>query len=96
MKRRDFIIKSALAGAALSVQQIFPFGGIKKTNGVGNPLHFPPELQLGEPLIFNSTNVEVWPGTTTQILGLNHSYPDQPSKNRYLSKSRPDSYLRVF
>jgi hypothetical protein len=30
MKRRDFIIKSALAGAALSAHQIFPFGGIKK------------------------------------------------------------------
>ena len=75
MKRRDFIIKSALAGAALSAHQIFPFGGIKKIYGVGNPLRFPPELQPGEPLIFNSANVEVWPGTTTQILGLNHSYP---------------------
>jgi FtsP/CotA-like multicopper oxidase with cupredoxin domain len=75
MKRRDFIIKSALAGAALSAYQIFPFGGIKKVNVVGNPLRFPPELQSGESLIFNSANVEVWPGTTTQILGLNGSYP---------------------
>ena len=75
MKRRDFIIKSALAGAALSAYQIFPFGGIKKINGVGNRLRFPPELQSGELLVFNSANVEVWPGTTTQILGLNGSYP---------------------
>lgn len=75
MKRRDFIIKSALAGAALSTYQLFPFSGIKKINGVGNPLRFPPELQSGESLIFNSANVEVWPGTTTQILGLNNSYP---------------------
>ncbi len=75
MKRRDFIIKSALAGAALSTYQLFPFGGMKKLNGAGNPLRFPPELQTGEPLVFNSANVEVWPGTTTQILGLNNSYP---------------------
>lgn len=75
MKRREFINKSALAGAALSTYQLFPFGGMKKLNGVGNPLRFPPELQSGESLIFNSANVEVWPGTTTQILGLNNSYP---------------------
>jgi len=75
MKRRDFIIKSAIAGAALSAYQLFPFGGIKKINGVGNPLRFPPELHSGESLIFNSANVEIWPGTTTQILGLNNSYP---------------------
>jgi FtsP/CotA-like multicopper oxidase with cupredoxin domain len=75
MKRREFIIKSALAGAALSAYQLFPFGRIKKLNGVGNQLRFPPELQSGESLIFNSANVEVWPGTTTQILGLNNSYP---------------------
>ena len=75
MKRRDFIIKSALAGAAISTYQLFPFSGLKKINGVGNPLRFPPELQSGESLIFNSANIEVWPGTTTQILGLNNSYP---------------------
>jgi len=75
MKRRDFIIKSALAGAALSTYQLFPFGGVKKVTRVGNPLRFPPELQQAESLIFNSANVEVWPGTSTQILGLNGSYP---------------------
>ena len=75
MKRREFIIKTALAGAALSTYQLFPFREIKKVNGVGYPLRFPPELQPGESLIFNSANVEVWPGTTTQILGLNNSYP---------------------
>jgi len=75
MKRRDFIIKSALAGAAFSTYQLFPFGGVRKVNGVGNPLRFPPELQQGESLIFNASNVEVWPGTTTQVLSLNNSYP---------------------
>ncbi len=75
MKRRQFIIKSALAGAALTAYNIFPFAEIKKVNGAGTPLRFPPELQPGESLIFKSANVEVWPGTTTQILGLNDSYP---------------------
>ncbi|MCB0744418.1 MAG: multicopper oxidase family protein, partial [Ignavibacteriae bacterium] len=75
MKRREFIIKSTLAGAALSTYQLFPFGGIKKVNGVGNLLRFPQELQPGESLIFKSANVEVWPGTTTHVLALNNSYP---------------------
>jgi FtsP/CotA-like multicopper oxidase with cupredoxin domain len=75
MRRRDFIIKSAFAGAALSTYRIFPFGGVKQLSGIGNPLRFPPELQPGESLIFNSANVEVWPGTTTQVLALNNSYP---------------------
>jgi len=75
MRRRDFIIKSALAGVALSTYQLFPFGGVKKVSRIGKPLRFPPELQQGESLIFNSANVEVWPGTTTQVLALNNSYP---------------------
>lgn len=80
MKRRAFIIKSSLAGVALSTYQLFPFGGVKKVTGVGNPLRFPPELQQGESLIFNSANVEVWPGTTTQVLALNGSYPNPTIK----------------
>lgn len=75
MKRREFIIKSALAGAVLASPKILSFGRANSKIVVGNPLRFPPELQPGEPLIFNSANVEVWPGTTTQILGLNNSYP---------------------
>jgi len=75
MKRRDFIIKSALAGAALTTPNIFSSYGRDKNLLVGNPLRFPPELQPGESLIFNSSNVEVWPGTTTQVLALNNSYP---------------------
>jgi FtsP/CotA-like multicopper oxidase with cupredoxin domain len=75
MKRREFIIKSALAGAALTTPNIFPLNGRKNNLLVGNPLRFPPELQSGESLIFNSADVEVWPGTTTQILALNNSYP---------------------
>lgn len=75
MKRRDFIIKSTLAGVVLVTPKIFSSFNNSDNNFVGNPLRFPPELQPGEPLIFNSANVEVWPGTTTQILGLNNSYP---------------------
>ncbi len=75
MKRREFIIKSTLAGAALYSPKIFSFGEQKKGALVGNPLRFPPELQPGESLIFNSADVEVWPGTTTQVLSLNNSYP---------------------
>jgi FtsP/CotA-like multicopper oxidase with cupredoxin domain len=75
MRRREFIIKSALAGAALSTYRLLPFKGEKKINLEGNQLRFPPELQPGEPLVFDTTNVEVWPGTNTQILGLNNSYP---------------------
>lgn len=75
MKRREFIIKSALVGAALSAPKIFSFVGNSSRVVVGYPLRFPPELQLGESLVFNSANVEVWPGTMTPILGLNNSYP---------------------
>lgn len=75
MKRRDFIIKSALAGVAITAPQIFSIGKNNEKLVVGNPLRFPLELQPGVPLVFNSANVEVWPGTTTQILGLNNSYP---------------------
>ncbi len=75
MKRRDFIIKSALASAVLASPKFLAFSNQPNSLRVGNQLRFPPELQPGESLIFNSANVEVWPGTTTQILGLNNSYP---------------------
>jgi FtsP/CotA-like multicopper oxidase with cupredoxin domain len=75
MKRRDFIVKSAIAGAALASPKIFSFGNESDSQFIGNALRFPPELQPGESLAFNSANVEVWPGTTTQVLALNNSYP---------------------
>jgi len=74
-ERREFVIKSALAGAALSAIKIFPFTQDAHKTLVGNPLRFPPQLQPGEPLILNAANVEVWPGTTTQVIALNNSYP---------------------
>jgi len=75
MKRRNFIIKFALASAAITSPKIFSLVQNKSKVRVGNQLRFPPELQQGESLVFNSANVEVWPGTTTQMLGLNNSYP---------------------
>ncbi|MBL1215178.1 MAG: multicopper oxidase domain-containing protein [Ignavibacteriae bacterium] len=76
MKRRDFIIKSSLAGMALvALPKIYSQDSKITKLQVGNPLRFPPELQEGESLKFNSANVEVWPGTTTQVLALNNSYP---------------------
>jgi hypothetical protein len=68
MKRREFIIKSALAGAASTSPKIFSYYGNSSRVVVGNPLRFPPELQPGEPLVFNSANVEVWPGTRHKFL----------------------------
>ncbi len=75
MKRRDFIVKTAIAGAALASPKIFSFGNESDSQFIGNALRYPPELQPGESLAFNSANVEVWPGTTTQVLALNNSYP---------------------
>ncbi len=91
MNRREFIIKSAIAGAAISTSKLFPFTGNDSKMLIGNPLRFPPELQSGEPLIFNSSNVEVWPGTTTQILGLNNSYPGPTIRAR-----KGDSFSVLF
>lgn len=76
MKRRDFIIKSSLAGMALvALPKIYSQDRKITKLQAGNPLRFPPELQAGESLKLNSANVEVWPGTTTQVLALNNSYP---------------------
>jgi len=41
----------------------------------GNPLRFPPVFTNGGMMGLSTTNVEVWPGTTTQIVAVNGSYP---------------------
>jgi len=61
--------------ALVAIPNIYSQDRIITKLQAGNALRFPPELQPGESLIFNSAEVEVWPGTTTQILGLNNSYP---------------------
>ncbi|GMU96321.1 multicopper oxidase domain-containing protein [Ignavibacterium album] len=75
MKRRDFIIKSASAGFFLSASRIFPAMTNTQNPQVVNALRFPPVLQPGENLVLRTTNVEVWPGTTTEVIALNNSYP---------------------
>lgn len=74
MKRREFIIKSACAGIALTIPKVL-FSENVNNKLVGNPLRFPPILQPGESLNLQTTNIEVWPGTTTQVIALNGSYP---------------------
>lgn len=74
MKRREFIIKSAFAGIALTIPRILTSKSLDQRL-LGNPLRFPPVLQPGENLILRTTNVEVWPGTSTQVISLNGSYP---------------------
>lgn len=75
MKRREFIIKSASAGFFLSASRIFPAMINTQNPQVVNALRFPPVLQPGENLVLRTTNVEVWPGTTTEVIALNNSYP---------------------
>ncbi len=75
MKRKEFIIKTALTGAYLLTPKFKSFGKENSKIASSNALRFPHELQYGESLIFKSANVEVWPGTTTQVLALNNSYP---------------------
>lgn len=76
MKRREFIIKSATAGIFLGASQIFPGINSPRNSSVGNALKFPPLLQPGESLILQTSNVEVWPGTTTEVIALNGYYPN--------------------
>lgn len=91
MRRRDFIIKSTVAGTFLSVSKIFPGIFSLQNPLVGNPLRFPPELQAGENLILQTSNIEVWPGTTTQVIALNNSYP-----NPTIKVKKGDNFSVVF
>jgi len=75
LKRREFLIKAALTGAFIAAPKIYSSEKGSKSIKRGNPLRFPPELQPGESLVFKSSNIEVWPGTTTEVLALNNSYP---------------------
>jgi FtsP/CotA-like multicopper oxidase with cupredoxin domain len=91
MKRREFIIKSAITTAFLAAPKIY--SKTKEVTNIksGNPLRFPPELQAGESLVLKSANVEVWPGTTTQVLALNASYPGPTVKVK-----RGDNFSVLF
>ncbi len=45
------------------------------TELTGNPLRFPPVFTNGGTMTVASSNVAVWPGTTTQVTAINGSYP---------------------
>ncbi len=75
MNRREFLIKTALTSAFIVAPKVYPSSKMHRNVMGSNPLRFPPELQSGESMVLKSTNVEIWPGTTTQIVGLNGSYP---------------------
>jgi len=90
MKRREFVIKAATAGAFVYSSTIFPFINTKKTL-VGNALRFPQVLQTGENLTLQTSNVEVWPGTTTQVIALNNSYP-----NPTIKVKKGDNFSVIF
>ncbi|MEO8168332.1 MAG: multicopper oxidase domain-containing protein, partial [bacterium] len=45
------------------------------TKLIGNPLRFPPVFTNGGTMTLATSNVEVWPGTTTQVIANNGSYP---------------------
>lgn len=47
MKRREFLIKTALTGAFLVAPKIYSSEKGNKSINSGNPLRFPPELQQG-------------------------------------------------
>jgi len=45
------------------------------TELTGNPLRFPPVFTNGGLMTLSTTNLEVWPGTTTQVIAVNGLYP---------------------
>ncbi len=74
MRRREFIIKTAMAGAFLAMPK-FNSKMFANKQSWNNPLRFPPVLNSGQKLVLDYANVEIWPGTTTNVLTLNGSYP---------------------
>ncbi len=75
MKRRDFIKKTVFASAFFAMPKFnINLKAYNKLDGT-NPLRFPPVLQTGDSLTLDYSEVEIWPGTTSNVLTLNGSYP---------------------
>ncbi len=80
MNRREMLLESLKLGAVASLGihltrgRIFALETGFLTERTGNPLRFPP-LFSGGAMTLATSNVEVWPGTTTQVVALNGSYP---------------------
>lgn len=81
MNRRKMLLDSlkwsslATLGIYAKPGKVFAFDTGLLTGLTGNPLRFPPVFTNGGLMTLSATNVEVWPGTTTQVVAVNGSYP---------------------
>ncbi len=81
MNRRKMLLQSLKLGAAASLgiqltrERAFALERGLLTELTGNPLRFPPVFTNGGTMTLASSNVLVWPGTTTQVIAINGSYP---------------------
>lgn len=80
MKRREMILRSLQAGAAIALAKPLVLFANENRNAIlvertGNALRFPPVFTNGGTLSLSTANVNVWPGQNTEVLALNGSYP---------------------
>lgn len=81
MNRRKMLLDSLKMGAIAAVGsyvrpgKVFALDTELLAELTGNPLRFPPVFTSGGTLALTTANVVVWPGTTTQVVALNGSYP---------------------
>ncbi len=81
MNRRKMLVQTLKLGAAaslgihLSRGKVFSLETGLLTELTGNPLRFPPLFTNGGTMTLATGNVVVWPGTTTQVVAINSSYP---------------------
>lgn len=66
---------AASLGIQLSRAKAFALETGVLTELTGNPLRFPPLFTNGGTLTLSTSNVVVWPNTTTQVVAINGSYP---------------------
>ncbi|MBM2841436.1 MAG: Bilirubin oxidase [Bacteroidetes bacterium] len=81
MNRRKMLLDSlkwsslATLGLYAKPGKVFALDTGLLTELTGNPLRFPPVFTNGGMMTLSTPNVEVWPGTTTQVIAVNGSYP---------------------
>jgi blue copper oxidase len=86
MNRRRMLLTSLKLSATASLLHLKPFKALALETGLlvettGNPLRFPPVF-TGGTITLAETDVTVWPGTTTRVIGMNGSYPGPTIKVR--------------
>ncbi len=86
MNRRQMLLTSLKLSATASLLHLKPVKAIALETGLlvettGNPLRFPPVF-TGGTITLAETNVTIWPGTTTRVIGMNGSYPGPTIKVR--------------